>query len=90
MTAVILLGKGKRVHPYFSELIGQAYHFMSAAGFPYLDTQEMVTSWPSLSVRAVVKIVPPYSNRGFRGFTENISSEEGFNGCMESMSNLLW
>jgi len=44
---------------------------MRAGGFPYLETQEIVTSCPSFSVRAAPKMVPwsPYSRRGFLGFT---------------------
>jgi len=42
-----------------------AYHLMTAGGFPYLETQEIVMSCPSCSFRVASSEAPSYSSWGF-------------------------
>lgn len=58
-----------RVRTLFELTNHQPYHLITAGGLPYLDTQDIVTSWPSLNVKAPDRPVPPYSKRGCLGFT---------------------
>lgn len=47
----------------------KAYHLMTAGGFPYLETQEIIISCPSFSVRVAPRMASSRFNSGFLGGT---------------------